>query len=410
MSNPDDDLDDEPGSNSPLGGRRRHTISKENRPTRLLSDQVQVHALLSDAHQLALTRSPQEALDLAVAVLGRHTRSRWAAAWRIGEGGERVVATEGIDSVPIALIQLLARHRGTCTSDHASGAPSLVATPITVGDRIVGGMGLELQEGEASEDELLTLEFVAALCAVGQEHGQMLGAEERQREAAQEAKRSQSDFLSMVSHDVRGPLSVIKGYAQMLGQSRDQLPTDKQDLMLGKVVEQAERIERLVNGILDVARSESGKLRLSLERLDVTEVVRRALSLVDADGVYHLIAPDEPIMAMVDRLRIEQVVANLVGNALKYGAAPYRIHLAQDAENWQMAVIDSGEGIDAQRRGHLFERFAEGAKNVGLGLSIVQVFVEAHGGLITYDLRERGGAGHNHSAFCVRVPLGRPGT
>lgn len=396
-----DNIDDSPQPGS-LDGRRRHAIVQENRPTRILSDQAQVHDLLEDAHQMALTRSLQGTLDLATAALCRHTRSRWAAAWHTGESGERITSTSGIGAVPGELLALLSEHGQTCTSEGPGRL--LVATPITLGERIVGGLGFELDARQASEDELLTLEFVAALCAVGQEHGQMLGAEERQRQLAQEAKRSQSDFLAMVSHDVRGPLGIIRGYAKMLDESRERISVEQQSLLLGKIGQQAERIERLVNGILDVARSESGKLHLTLEMLDVTQVVRRALELVDTEGRYQLVAPELPVMAMVDRLRVEQVVANLAGNALKYGAAPYRIHLAEDGAFWQMAVIDSGAGIDAAHQAHLFERFAKGATNVGLGLSIVQAFVEAHGGTINYQLRELGGPGRNQSMFCVRVP------
>lgn len=406
---PDETSGPSAGAMRGLGGRRKHAIDLENRPTRLLSDHVEVKALLGEAQKLALARSVQDTLELTVRALERHTRSRWAVAWRMTEAGtERLQALNRIDQLPALGVALMDKYEDICNWDEGAyeDAP-LVAVPIRKGNKVVGGVAIQMQDTAVSEDELTTLEFLATFCAVGEAHGQMLTQEERQKEQAQIAKQNQSDFLSMVSHDVRGPLSVIRGYSQMLRTSRSAMDESKQDELLGKVVEQAERIERLVNGILDVARSETGKLALAVEETDVVEVIKRALSLVDTQGQYQVVAPAGPVVAQIDRLRVEQIIANLVGNALKYGEAPFVIKIAPGqgaagADYWHLAVVDGGEGLSQEVEDNLFQKFVPGAKNVGLGLSIVQAFVHAHGGQITYARTERSGV--RESAFYIRMP------
>jgi K+-sensing histidine kinase KdpD len=406
----DEPAEDERADGLPFGGRRRHAIEMENRPTRLLSDQRQVHDLLAVGQRMALAKSVKDALEMGVRALMRHTSAQWAVAWRERESGDGAIhAGVNVEQVPEIARQLIEHYGDTGIPHHSSegeySSAQMVVVPILRAGRPVGGVAIQVAKGEATEDELLDLEFIAMLCAAGEAYGEVLDEKERadhERERARAAQKEQEDVLRMVSHDVRNPLAIIRGYAQMLQQSGEALDDDQREQMLGKVMGQVDRIERLVDGILDVARAEHGRLRLNLQVVDAREIVRQAVAQVDPDGLYQVHAPSEPVMAHVDRLRVEQVVANLVGNALKYGQAPYSVRMADGDEHWHLMVADAGEGLPAEVEDNLFQKFVPGARNVGLGLSIVQAFVHAHGGTINYrrGMRE----GQRECAFVISLP------
>jgi signal transduction histidine kinase len=372
--------------------------------SRLLADENQSRLFLTDAQQLALARSLSDALEMVCRSAHRQTGAQWAAAWVARDGQVLDRALYGIERLPADLVSRVGGS-GVLGAQAWNDSPregTLICAPIVYGERIIGGIAIRMPPGRREPGAVrahmptrsdsqrdrqtgLLLEFLAALCAVGFGHRHQLDQQQQRAGRAENARREQADFLSMVSHDVRSPLSAIDGYAQMLLNSPDSFTEDTRAAALGTIINQVRRINTLVNGLLDMARSENGTLRLNLQRMDLREVVSAAMQLADTDGRYRVELPSEPVMCAVDPVRIEQVIANLVGNALKYGAAPWRLVLYPATDRyWRMELRDAGPGLDPQIENHLFQRFVPGARSVGLGLSIVQAMTIAHGGRVRY--------------------------
>lgn len=219
-------------------------------------------------------------------------------------------------------------------------------------------------------------------------------------------------FLAGVAHDLRNPLTALRLATEMIT-PEEPLPTDARVRQLfGRVQRQIDRMERMVRDLLDAARIESGNLQLQLETCNACELASAMVDLFEpATRTHQLVAdlPGEPVMFRCDPVRIEQVLTNLINNAIKYSprGGTVRVTVAQEGDTTVMAVSDQGIGMSAEDREHVFELFrrTDAAKatspGVGLGLSVARRIVEAHGGGIT--VASAVGKG---STFTVRVPTG----
>ena len=198
-------------------------------------------------------------------------------------------------------------------------------------------------------------------------------------------------LVSTLAHDVRGPLTAIRGNLELLLARSDQIPPDKATELMASADRQARRIERLATGLLDLARLEQGHLNLDLQPTDLREAVEQALAYVGSTPVEVRI-PDG-IVVPLDPPRFEQIVVNLVTNAQKHGDPP--ISVEARAENGTVVIefADEGKGISGDRLEDLFQPFAtHTAGSTGLGLSIVRAIVDAHGGEVGYVRNEPRGA------------------
>lgn len=229
-----------------------------------------------------------------------------------------------------------------------------------------------------------------------------------------EADRARRQLLADVSHELMTPLTAIRGYAETLALPQFQ-PSTKEGRRAVKVIEEeGERIERLVQDLLDLARFEAGGLSLSLENVDVDEIFERAVERhaqrAHEKGVTIEVAAQEDDVRMVgDPHRLEQVVQNLVSNALRHTPPGGTIKLAasRDANTVRLTVADTGVGIPEQHLPHVFDRFYKADQSrsqagSGLGLSIVKAIVERHGG--TVSVRSRQGA---ETVFEIVLPAQR---
>lgn len=234
---------------------------------------------------------------------------------------------------------------------------------------------------------------------------------------------AKSAFVSIAAHELRTPLASVTGYIEMLLDG-DAGPLNAQQGDYLRVVESsAERLLRLTRDLLDVARLESGRLELVLQPTDLGALVAGAIAeqrpQLEARGqVINLVVPPALPLALVDRGRTVQVVANLIGNASKFSppGAPIRVLLEADAEPGylRLTVEDAGPGIPPEERAHLFRPFARGASALrsgqqgsGLGLYITKSLVELHGGQIS--IRSEAGAGATFSLTLPEVePLAGP--
>ena len=211
----------------------------------------------------------------------------------------------------------------------------------------------------------------------------------------EELERLRAEFLGMVSHELRAPLTSIRGSADTLMDAQDSLDPAEMRQFHRIIREQADQMQGLITDLLDVARIDAGTLSISPESSDVAVLVDRARNTFLSGGNRHDIRldlpPDLP-RAMADRRRIVQVLGNLLSNAARHSRAgyPIRVEAALTGVQVEISVSDDGAGIAAERLPHLFRRFSrpgaedQGSETVGsgLGLAICQGIVEAHGGRI----------------------------
>jgi signal transduction histidine kinase len=230
-------------------------------------------------------------------------------------------------------------------------------------------------------------------------------------EMASSLARQQEDqltFLAGVAHDLRNPLSALKMSAALVAPGREVSP-ERIEKMLALVRRQVARLDRMVGDLLDATRIEAGKLELQLEERDARELARAVVELYQAAGSGHelsLSLPESPVPLRCDGARIEQVLNNLVSNALKYSPDGTRVEVTvvQRGEEVLFSVSDQGIGISAEEQRHLFTPFQrasearERASGAGLGLSVARRIVEAHGGSIEVDSQPGKG-----SVFSIRL-------
>jgi len=238
-------------------------------------------------------------------------------------------------------------------------------------------------------------------------------AEHRAREVAEAASEAKDAFLATVSHELRTPLSPILAWARMLRQGH--VEKEKADRAL-EVIERSARAQaQLVEDLLDVSRIVSGKLRLEVRPVTLVPVIERAVEIVrpaaDAKGVRLQSVLDTEVGPVLgDAERLQQVVWNLLSNAVKFTPKGGRVQVVLERVNShvEIAVSDTGQGIDPEFLPHVFERFQQadvGSSRthggLGLGLAIVRHLVEAHGGTVH---AESPGVGKG-AVFTVKLAL-----
>ena len=240
--------------------------------------------------------------------------------------------------------------------------------------------------------------------------------EERARmwRKAKEEVRERDEFLSVASHELRTPVTALQLQLQLLHRaaqrSLELFPSlgDRFDTL----ERQTRRLALLVNELLDVSRMRLGRVELRLEPLDLAEVAREAAGHVAAELARSgspLALDLQPVQGRWDRMRLEQVITNLLVNASKFGGGqPIALRVEPDGEGARIRVSDRGIGISIEQQARVFDRFvravpAQNFGGLGLGLYIARQLVEAHGGKI--DVASVPGEG---ATFRVELPLEPP--
>jgi signal transduction histidine kinase len=287
------------------------------------------------------------------------------------------------------------------------GVQSLMSVPLLASGHLLGALVFLNSYRRYEADDLALAEDLARRCAVAFDNAR-LHAE------AQRASRLRDEFLSVAAHELKTPVTSLRGYAQLLARmlENDERP-DPGLLAKGfrAIDTQSEKLGRLTHQLLDVSRIESGKLQLERRNVDVSALVRSVAAAVQAGTGHHVVRVRVPdaCVAAVDPLRLEQVVSNLLSNAVKYSPAggPIDVRLEHiGPAALSLEVRDWGVGIPPERRGQLFDRFyqAHGEGHfggLGLGLYISRQIVELHGGRITADFPADGG-----TCFRTEIPVG----
>lgn len=230
-----------------------------------------------------------------------------------------------------------------------------------------------------------------------------------------------SSFISIAAHELRSPLTAIVGYAELLFSNPAEPLTDDQYRSLEIIQKSADRLIKIVNDLLDIARIEAERIELALQPIDLPALLSVVIEEyrpqweAKAQRVQTYFQPDLPF-ALCDETRMTQIISNLISNAIKYTPdnGEIAIRLTSEVEGFlQVSVKDSGVGISVEDQANLFRRFfraknasSTGAAGAGLGLFITRSFVELQGGQIWFESKLGQG-----STFHVTIPLaGRPPT
>jgi len=253
---------------------------------------------------------------------------------------------------------------------------------------------------------------VAQHCAQALDRAQAHGRSDRARAEAEAANRMKDEFLSTVSHELRTPLNAVVGWAALL---REQTPDTRiATLAVQSIHENALRQARLIEDLLDVSRLTSTPIELDVEPIELEELLQSVVNSVrpSASRGQLTVRLDRPpaVSLMGDRRRLEQVLFNVLGNAIKFTAAGGEIAIGATSSDdaVEIRVRDTGVGIEPELLPHVFDRFRQGdgtatrvRGGLGLGLSIARQLVDAHGGRITVE-SEGSGSG---TLVRVRLPL-----
>jgi PAS domain S-box-containing protein len=331
--------------------------------------------------------------------------------------GATVLATgkpELLAEVSDALLLRLATDSEHLALLREVGFHSCIQVPIRARERSFGVLTFALASKRHRYDsrDLALAEELGRRAGVAMDNALLYREAQQAQRAAQEANRLKDEFLATLSHELRTPLTSILGWTQML-LKRDDLDEAGRRRGLATIERNARVQRQLVEELLDVSRITSGKLLLTLKEVALREVVEAALESVrptaEARGVQleaELGQIHDTVLA--DATRLQQVMWNLLTNALKFTDRGGCVFLAgsRDGDTVKLTVRDTGKGIPPELMPHIFERFRQGdigreQGGLGLGLAIVRHLVELHGGAVSVH-SEGLGAG---STFTVQLPL-----
>jgi signal transduction histidine kinase len=289
-----------------------------------------------------------------------------------------------------------------------------VVAALTLGERALGTLTVARDAGPAfTSEEVEMLTLLASQVAAAVEN---IRAYEAERSAAEELRRLSSlraDFVSMVSHELRGPMASVIGCAQTLNRRWRELSQEQRESFLGLIESETSRLSDLVGDVFDTSRIEAGTFPYAFAAVDVEELVRETAAVVslgqDEVKVTTRVAATLPPVRG-DRERLRQLLWNLLTNAVKYTVTGDEIEVDAASENEVVAVSvrDHGPGIPPESHRLIFEKFGRVSQDggsqpgAGLGLFIARSIAEAHGG--TLDVESAAGAG---ATFTVRLPLAR---
>jgi signal transduction histidine kinase len=333
-----------------------------------------------------------------------------ASPQRVGEGITARVLETGL---PLRVASLTDEFiRGAMKPEYwryLEGAASLLIAPLEHRRQVVGHITLVRDAGGApytADDEAL-LADLAHRAAQAIENARLYGQ-------AQAQVAARDEFLSIASHELRTPLTslrlALENLRRVTGKllSGTEVPREAAERALSVAERAGRRLEGLVEALLDVSRIHLGRLDLDAEEVELGTLVAEAVASVDDERTQSgstLEVDGTPVQGRWDRLRLGQVVVNLVSNAIKYGSGhPITIRYGSRGSWAYLSVQDRGIGIARDDQAHIFERFerAVSSRNyggLGLGLFIVKRIVEAHGGLVRVESEPGQG-----STFTVDLP------
>ncbi|MEO8659041.1 MAG: sensor histidine kinase KdpD [Bryobacteraceae bacterium] len=288
---------------------------------------------------------------------------------------------------------------------------SAVYLPLKGSLEIVGVMAVVpgTEELTASPEQMHLLEIFASQTALAIERAQATAAA-REAQLRIETEQMRSGLLSAVSHDLRTPLASITGAATSLLSQGDRIDRETQHELLDSIAQEAQRLSRLVNNLLEITRLESGTVVLKRDWHPLEEIVGAALTRLESqlgDRPVNVFIPENLPPISVDDVLVEQLFLNLLENASKYSppGSPIGVSARMDNNGVAIEVVDSGAGFAVGEEKLVWDKFYRGhdssVPGAGLGLAICRAIVAAHGGTIAASNGPQGGG-----VISVWLPLG----
>jgi signal transduction histidine kinase len=304
------------------------------------------------------------------------------------------------------------------TSYHTRGMQlaSLLILPLRTRRETIGALVIAANDPAhaMTEDKLPLAELLAERASLAIDNSLLYTEQVEARRKVEDLSRLKDEFLSIASHELRTPVTSIKGYTQLAKTliRENDLATSEEYLDIA--LDQIDRMSRLILELLDVSRIETGRLEIRREPIRWAAFVREVVHRHPAgsERKLHVSVPESEKEVSGDRDRLEQVLGNLLENAQKYSPDGSDIYVSLEDRGDQLvtAVCDRGIGIPADEIGQVFERFHRGRQvsstnygGLGLGLYITKQIVERHGGAIWVESRERAGTTFFFSLPVVNV-------
>jgi len=366
----------------------------------------EVSALFEVSNVLTSTLDLDEVLALVVDRLVRVYPGASGAILLREEGDavrERARSGELGKIAGAAARRALAERRPIVAFDH-------IAVPLIANDRLLGAVVLQVPDyKEFLEEEVRFVGALANQAALAIDKASLYALERKTTESLRELERARADFVAVVTHDLRTPLSVIRGHLEMLAEKNG---TQKARLPLAEATSQVVRLDQLVDRILAGVRTDRPELSLRRTRFDLRATVTAALKEVAPMARRHkLTGPraGQPVFVRGDKRRTAEVVAGLVHNATKYAPQGTRItvRIERADDRAIVRVQDQGRGVPPNERARIFEPYARGVgmdevPGSGIGLFASRRVVEGQGGDIWVEDAAEGGA-----IFAFTLPLAR---
>ena len=286
------------------------------------------------------------------------------------------------------------------------GFRSAMFVPLRARDRLLGIITLVSADDRRryGSSDLALAEELARRAALAVENARLF-------RAAQDAVQKRDEFLSVAAHELKTPITSMRGFAQLLRRRLDrdqQVPGAELRRAVTTIEQQAGKLGHLITQLLDVTRLDAGKLSLDCSPTDLTQLVKRAVEAAQATTERHQFSLNAPALVAleVDAMRLEQVLTNLFDNAVKYSPSggPIDVTMQMLPSTLRISVADRGVGVPAAQQQRIFERFyqvqGDRSAGMGLGLSISRQVAELHGGRLDYEPRAGGG-----SCFVLTLPV-----
>jgi signal transduction histidine kinase len=293
----------------------------------------------------------------------------------------------------------------------ALAVASLVSVPLLLGDQPLGDLDVAYFEPRTfSGEDLAFLQALGQEAALAIRNARLYERERTQVARLRALEKLQESFVSSVSHELRTPLTCIKTSMDLLQATSGNFSQEQGDLV-STIGHHVGRLEGLVSDLLEITKLEAGQITLSRQPTDLRQIASRVVQalypLTERKGqTVDLHCPASLSQVQVDRRRIEQVLTNVLSNAIKFTPKQGQIdvYVTETPDSLRVCVADSGPGISAEEQGRVFDRFyvvtdGRGLSGVGLGLYIARQMIELHGGSIWVESEV--GAG---STFCFTVP------
>lgn len=286
------------------------------------------------------------------------------------------------------------------------GECSLIIVPLAVHGRTLGSLSLLYKQSRHIYDEshLKTAEELGRRAAMALENSILY-------DLSQKAIEVRNDFLSIASHELNTPMTSLKLQLQMVQRildSKDMNAMNKFPVSIGNSLRQVDRMIGLINVLLDVSKIQSGKFHFAFAKTTVSEIIQEVLErnkeVFSLSGCELYVSNIPDMLVTWDKMRIEQVVVNLLMNAVKYAPGRIELNVTEEEDTVNIEVKDYGKGIDEEKIRNIFDRFTratcDSIAGMGLGLYIVKQIVDGHEGMINVESSVHG------SSFLISLPKG----